>query len=228
MTPTILRRFAPDARRRRRGAAGRAPVAPGPLRATADAARLEIAHQPRAGARRARRRPVAAARAAALRDSALMVEALRALGRRHRRACRATASTAPTCVVTPGELLRRRHRSTAGWPAPSCASSPPVAGARARADVAFDGDESALHRPMGAMIDALRDARRRHRRRRPLARCRSPCTARARRAAARSTIDASRVEPVRLGPAAGRAALRRAACTCATPASACRACRTST
>ena len=74
----------------------------------------------------------------------------------------------------------------------------------------FDGDESARRRPMGAhRSTALRDARRRHRRRRARGAAVHRARHRSGRAAASSTIDASRLEPVRVGPAARGAAVRR-------------------
>ena len=128
-------------------------------------------------------------------------------------ASRAPARYGDDLVVTPVWPLQRLDASsTAVRPAPSCGSSPALGGF-ARGDVTLTAHESALHRPMGAMITALRDVGvdiddgghwalpfivRGHGHVR-----------------GGEVVDRrERLEPVRLGPAAGRTPLRRRAFTC--------------
>ena len=93
------------------------------------------------------------------RDSVLMIGALRALGVE---VDAGNELDAPVWRVTPPKQLSggadrgRRRRSTSAWPAPSCASCP-----RSRrwptGPVYFDGDPYARSRPMGTLLQSLRD-----------------------------------------------------------------------
>ena len=133
-----------------------------------------------------------------------------------------------TWTVTPIELDRRDlPRSTADSPARSCASCRRWPRS-ATAPVRFDGDAHARERPMATTIASLRGLGVAGRRRRPR---RAALHGARRRAASRGgALDGRRlgVEPVRLGPAAGRRRASPTDSTCATRARPCPRCRTST
>ena len=144
------------------------------------------------------------------RDTLLMAAALRALGVGDQSTTGRTGWSHPAhCTAAP---------STAGWRAPSCAScrrSPrsPTATSSSTAT------PTRATRPMGTLLDGLRQAGVRHRRPRHADGCRSPCTA---PAAVDGGVGAHRrvgVVAVRVGSAAVRSrATPRVSRSC-TPAS---------
>ncbi|WP_324652597.1 3-phosphoshikimate 1-carboxyvinyltransferase [Georgenia sp. H159] len=91
------------------------------------------------------------------RDSALMVEALRALGVRveHVDADGRPAADGPDLLIDPAPL-RGPARVDCGLAGTVMRFVPPLA-ALADGTVTFDGDPQALKRPMGPIIEALRD-----------------------------------------------------------------------
>ena len=190
-------------------------------RSSGRAARLEEPHQPRARALRARRRPLHAAASAAGRDTALMVEALRPLGASIERTATATCGSTPA----PDRRLAADDRLRPGRHAHAVPAAGRAARRRARAlrrrragARPADGDH---HRCPSATlgVDVDDDGR-----------GTLPFTVPAAGAcaAASVTIDASGVEPVRLGPAARRRAAPTADRTSSTAAAGCRRSRTST
>ena len=162
--------------------------------------------------------PSVVRRALRSRDTSLMARALTSLG--------STVDTSgDDWVVTPGPFD--------GDAAVDCGLAgtvmrfvPPVAGLSTGA-VAFDGDPHMRSRPIGEVLGALRTlgvaGRRRGRGTLPFT---VRGTGRVRRRHGRGRRLG--VLAVHLRPAAGRGPLRRAASTCATTASRCRRCPTST
>ena len=185
---------------------GPRPARARPSRHRRPSARLEVAHQPRARARRARRRPVDRCAARCAPATPLLMAG---------GAARARASGRSTSGADGGRLAghaRRRcaarPRSTSAWPAPSCASSrrsprSPTATSR------FDGDPRARERPLGAGDRRAARARRRHRRRRPRRAAAHRARHRRRCAAARSTSTPSSSSQFVSRAAARRRPLRR-------------------
>ena len=89
------------------------------------------------------------------RDTELMAQALRQLGTGVEDATTAKGASAPDWIITPA-TLRGGGRVDCGLAGTVMRFLPPVA-ALCSGAVSFDGDEQARTRPMGAVLDALRD-----------------------------------------------------------------------
>ena len=184
----------------------RAPVAAGPAARDGDRARVEIADQSRADPRRARRRSEPPDGPAALRRLRADDRGAARARRRHRaRAGQRRVRRRPRRHA--GLAAPRRHRVDCGQAGTVMRFVAAARRLRPRRRRRSTAHESALHRPMGTMINALRDV--------GVdiddgGRWALPFTVRGTDTSRRRARDRrQRVEPVRLGPAAGRAPLRR-------------------